>query len=277
MRFFGPVILFGQGGTAVEIIDDTAVALPPLNPLLARAQIARTRIWRLLQGYRDKPPAAVDAVADVLIRLGQIAAEHPEIRELDINPLLADPAGAIAVDARVRVMPAGAGASRLAIAPYPRELAGAVRLRDGVEIDLRPIRPEDEPLLHDLAAHMTAEDLRRRFLAPMRGLSHQLAARLTQIDYDREIAFVAMQHGMVLGIARYFADPDRFQAEYAVAVRSDWKGRGVGYVLMVKLIEIARQYGIGELVGDVLARTSRCWRCAANSALRSRPIRTTLR
>ena len=246
---FGPVILFGQGGSAVEIIDDSAVALPPLNPLLARAQMMRTRIWRLLQGYRGNPPAALD---EVLIRLGRLAAEHPEIRELDINPLLADPNGVIALDARIRVAPAAPGVSRLAIAPYPRELAGTVRLRDGTTIDLRPIRPEDETLLHDLAAHMTPEDLRRRFLAPIRALSHQLAARLTQIDYDREMALVAMHQGTVLGVARYSADPDRLQAEYAVALRSDWKGRGVGYALMQRLIEIAREYRIGELVGDVL-------------------------
>jgi acetyltransferase len=249
---FGPVILFGQGGTAVELIDDAAVALPPLNPLLARTQMTRTRVWALLQGYRDKPPVAIDAVADVLIRLGRLAAEHPEIREFDINPLLADANGVIALDARIRVAPAPSGVSRLAIAPYPRELAGPARLRDGIEIDLRPIRPEDEALLHDLVAHMTQEDLRRRFLAPIRALSHQLAARMTQIDYDREMALVATHLGTVLGIARYFADPDRLQAEYAVAVRSDWKGRGIGYVLMRRLIEIARLYGIGELVGDVL-------------------------
>src|SRR4051794_29575965 len=113
-------------------------------------------------------------------------------------------------------------------------------------------RPEDENLLHDLVAHMTPEDLRRRFLAPIRALSHQLAARLTQIDYDREMALVAMHQGTVLGIARYFADPDRLRAEYAVALRSDWKGRGLGYAMMQRLIEIARHYRIGELVGDVL-------------------------
>jgi acetyltransferase len=250
---FGPVVVFGQGGTAVEVIDDSAVGLAPLNPLLVRAQMMRTRVWRLLQPYRGNPPAAIDAIGEVLIAIGQLAAEHPEISELDINPLLVDAEGVIAVDARIRVAPANvAGAARLAIAPYPKALASTEKLRDGSEIELRPIRPEDEPLLHDLAAHMTPEDLRLRFFTPVHGISHALAARLTQIDYDREMALVALSAGTVLGIARYFADPDRLSAEYAVAVRSDWHGRGVGYVLMNRLIAVARDYGIGELVGEVL-------------------------
>jgi len=250
---FGPVVVFGQGGTAVEIVDDSAVGLPPLNPLLARAQMTRTRVWRLLQGYRGRPPAAIDAIAEVLIRLGQLATEHPEIRELDINPLLADAHGVIAIDARIRVAPAqAAGSARLAIAPYPKELATTAQLRDGSTIELRPVQPEDEPLLHDLAAHMSPEDLRLRFFTPVRGISHAVAARLTQIDYDREMALIASSNGTALGIAHFFADPDRLSAEYAVAVRSDWQGRGVGYVLMNRLIEIARQRGVGELVGEVL-------------------------
>jgi acetyltransferase len=125
-------------------------------------------------------------------------------------------------------------------------------LRDGTAIELRPIRPEDEPLLHDLVAHMSAEDLRLRFFAQIRSLSHRLAARLTQIDYDREMALVALHGGTALGIARFFADPDRERAEYAVSVRTDWHGRGIGYLLMTRLIEVAQQWGIGELVGDVL-------------------------
>jgi len=250
---FGPVVLFGQGGTAVEVIDDSAVALPPLNPLLARAQMSQTRVWRLLQPYRGRPAAAIDAIGEVLIGLGQLAAEHPEIRELDINPLLADAAGVIALDARIRVAAASRpGAARLAVAPYPKELESTERLRDGTAVELRPIQPEDEPLLHDLAAHMTPEDLRMRFFVPVHGISHALAARLTQIDYDREMALVAQHAGTAVGIARYFADPDRLSAEYAVAVRSDWKGRGVGYLLMNRLIAVARQYGVGELVGEVL-------------------------
>jgi acetyltransferase len=136
--------------------------------------------------------------------------------------------------------------------PYPTELATTEELRDGTRIALRPIQPEDEGLLHDLAAHMTPEDLGLRFFVPVHGISHALAVRLTQIDYDREMALVALLDETVLGIARYFADPDRLSAEYAVAVRSDWHGRGVGYALMIRLIAIARQYGIGELVGEVL-------------------------
>jgi acetyltransferase len=250
---FGPVVVFGQGGTAVEIIDDSAVGLPPLNPLLARTQMTRTRVWRLLQAYRDRPAAAIDAIGEVLIGLGQLAAEHPEIRELDINPLLADTDGVIAIDARIRVAPTlTAGAARLAIAPYPKQLESTERLRDGTELQLRPVQPEDEPLLHDLAAHMSPEDMRLRFFTPVRGISHAVAARLTQIDYDREMALIAQHNGAALGIAHFFADPDRLRAEYAIAVRSDWQGRGVGYALMNRLIAIARQGGIGELVGEVL-------------------------
>jgi acetyltransferase len=250
---FGPVVVFGQGGTAVEIVNDSAVALPPLNALLVRSQMERTRVWLLLQAYRGKPAVAIDAIADVLIRVGQMAADHPEIKELDINPLLADCDGVVAVDARIRIAAAGSlDSARLAIAPYPQHLESTDAARDGTSITLRPVRPEDEPLLQDLFAHMSREDVRLRFFAPIRELSHRFAARLSQIDYDREMALIAMRQGITLGIARYFADPDRLRAEYAIAVRSDWKGRGVGYLLMTRLIEVARQFGIGELIGEVL-------------------------
>lgn len=250
---FGPVVVFGQGGTAVEIIQDSAVALPPLNPLLARLQMERTRVWRLLQAHRGKPAAAVDTIADVLIRLGELAADHPEVRELDINPLLADASGVVALDTRIRIAPAATpGTSRLAIAPYPKHLETVGAARDGASIALRPVRPEDEPLLKDLFVHMSPEDQRLRFFVPMRELSHALAARLSQIDYDREMALIAQHDAVPLGVARYAADPDRLRAEYAVAVRSDWKGRGVGYLLMTRLIAVAREAGIGELFGDVL-------------------------
>jgi acetyltransferase len=250
---FGPLVAFGQGGTAVELVHDSSLELPPLNALLARRLMARTRVWQLLQGYRGNPPADIEALIEVLIRLGQLAADHPEIRELDINPLLADSAGVVALDARLRVAPAQrAGAARLAIASYPKELESVAQLRDGTVLRMRPLRPEDEPLLHDLAAHMSHEDLRLRFFTPLPGLSHTLAARLSQLDYDRELALLVERDGMALGVVHFFADPDKLRAEYAIAVRSDWKGRGVGYLLMTRLIDVARQRGIGELVGEVL-------------------------
>ena len=250
---FGPVVAFGQGGTAVEIIRDSSLEFPPLNVLLARRLMARTRVWQLLQGYRGKAPANIDAIVEVLSRVAQFATDHPEIREVDINPLLADASGAIALDARVRISPAqDPGIARLAIAPYPQDLEITDQLRDGTILRLRPLRPEDEPLLHDLAAHMSAEDLRLRFFTPVRGITHTVAARLSQLDYDREMALLAERDGTALGVVHFFADPDRLRAEYAIAVRSDWKGLGLGFLLMTRLIAIARQWGIGELVGEVM-------------------------
>lgn len=253
---FGPVILFGQGGIAVEILDDTTIEFPPLNLNLARTQIARTRVSRLMRGYRNQPATNVDAVADVLIRLSQLVADNAAIAELDINPLLADGAGAIGLDARVRIRrPAKSGDARLAIRPYPDDLIGTVAIPDGTAVRVRPIRPEDEAAIIDLASRMTREDLRMRFFVAMKELTHQFAAKLTQIDYDREIALIAEpEHtNEIWGVARFFADPDNFRAEFAVAVRSDLKGRGLGYALMTRLIEIARSRGIAELFGDVLS------------------------
>jgi acetyltransferase len=182
--------------------------------------MARTRVWQLLQGYRGKPPANIEAIVEVPIRLGQLAADHAEIRELDINPLLADAAGVIALDARLRIAPTpSSGSARLAIAPYPKELEFVERLRDGTVLRLRPLRPEDEPMLHDLAAHMSQEDLRLRFFTPVQGLTHAVAARLSQLDYDRELALLAERDGTALGVAHFFADPDKLRAEYAIAVR----------------------------------------------------------
>ena len=253
---FGPVIMFGQGGTLVELMNDTTLELPPLNASLARAQMARTRVFRLLQGYRGAPPADLDAVAAALVAVAQLAAEQPSLKELDVNPLLADKDGIIAVDARIRVgPPAGPAGARLAIRPYPKELELRTSLPDGTALLLRPIRPEDEPLLQDIVRHMNPEHLRLRFFTPMQApLTHQLAARLSQIDYDREMALVALtaEGGTALGVARFAADPDNRRAEYAIGLRSDWQGRGLGVLLMQQIIAVAKERGIGELFGDVL-------------------------
>jgi acetyltransferase len=252
---FGPVVMFGHGGTAVEVMNDVTLELPPLNDALARAQMARTRVWRLLEGYRAEPPADIAALSLVLVRLGQLAAEHAEIVELDINPLLADSTGVVGVDGRIRVATAAlAGGGRLSISPYPKNFVSLATLRDGTCLRIRPVRPEDEPLLIGLTQRMSADDRRLRYFAPMKGISHSFAARLSQIDYDREMALIAEPEdgSAVLGEARYAADADNRRAEFAVAVCSEMKRRGLGQMLMVRLIEVARQRRIAVLVGDVL-------------------------
>jgi acetyltransferase len=261
-RQFGPVILFGHGGTATEVIADTATALPPLNMNLARELIGRTRIVRLLQGFRDRKPADLDAVALTLIQLAQLAADLDEVAELDINPLLADPQGVVALDARIKVrVPAGArGSARLAIRPYPQEREDWVEVGRLGKGKLRPIRPEDELHLIAAFAKLDPEDIRMRFFAPMKTLPHDMAARLTQIDYDREMALLLERPetvGDIIGIVRLAADPDGTRAEFAIIVRSDVKGNGIGAMLMKRIIAYARTRKIGAIFGDVLQENTR--------------------
>ena len=253
---FGPVILFGQGGTSVEVVRDKAMALPPLNQVLADDLISRTRISRLLEGYRSQPPADRDAISMALMALGDLAADHPEVAELDINPLWADADGIIALDARVRVAPAKVkGTARFAVRPYPLSLEGSLTDRDGRVYPLRPIRPEDMHLTDELLAHSDPEDVRLRFLSPLRKLPRQLAARLTQIDYDREMAFVVFTDETrkeFAAVGRLSEDPDRERAEFAIIVRSDLHGHGLGYALMRQLIDDGHARGVGEIFGHVL-------------------------
>jgi len=255
---FGPIVVFGQGGTGVEIIDDKAVALPPLNLKLAREVIARTRVYRLLKGYRGRPPADLESVELALLKVAQIAADHDHVAALDINPLLADEFGATALDARIRLAPPERpGHARFAIRPYPGALDRRLRLDGGETIRLRPIRPEDEPVLQAAFKKLSPRDVRMRFFGPMKSLSHDMAARLTQIDYDREMAFVALRddpagEGEGLGVARLYADPDNEAAEFAVTVLTDFQGHGLGHLLMEALIGYARGRGIGRLFGKVL-------------------------
>jgi acetyltransferase len=252
---FGPIVLFGQGGTAVEVIGDKAVGLPPLNATLARALVARTRVARLLAGWRDQPPADLDAVALALVQVAQIAVDLPEVQEIDVNPLLADARGVLALDARIRVAPAsGSAADRLAIRPYPRELEETIALPGGA-VFVRPIRPEDEPAHHAFHARLQPEDVRFRYFNLVREIPHSQMARFTQIDYDREMAFVALAAGgagETLGDVRTVTDPDNERAEFAIVVRSDQKGRGLGHALLEKMIRYCRARGTREIVGQVL-------------------------
>ena len=260
---FGTVVVFGRGGTAVEIINDKALALPPLDLQLARDLIERTRVSRLLRAYRDVPAVKPDAVAMVLVKLAQMAADIPEIRELDINPLLADEAGVLAVDARVAVGRVerkfgGSGPANFAVRPYPSQWQRHLEVKDGWRVFARPIRPEDEPLIHEFLRHVTSHDLRLRFFASMKEFSHEFIARLTQLDYARAMAFVALDEatGEIVGVVRIHSDSIYETGEYAILLRSDLKGRGLGWALMQLITEYARSEGLKTISGDVLAENT---------------------
>ena len=261
---FGPVLLFGQGGIAVEVTADHAVALPPLNVVLARDMISRTRVAKLLAGYRNRPPADMDAIVHILMQVSELVADLPEVVELDINPLLADQAGVIVLDARVRVALADQSASkydRLAIRPYPPELEQTITW-EGKPLTLRPIRPEDGPAHLVFFDALEADDVRYRMFVRVRELQPSQLARFTQIDYDREMAFIATRPGPdgvdeTLGVARVVADPDNIEAEFAVTVRSDLKGHGLGRILMEKIIAYGRARGTRAIVGEALPQNTR--------------------
>ncbi|RTL33487.1 MAG: bifunctional acyl-CoA synthetase/GNAT family N-acetyltransferase [Burkholderiales bacterium] len=250
---FGPVVLFGQGGIAVEVIGDRAVALPPLNRALARDLIDRTRVRRLLAGYRSRPPADLDAIADVLIAVARMLADLPEVAELDINPLWADDRGVLALDGRVRLCAAQpAGVARFAIRPYPAHLERRVSWQ-GRALLLRPIRPEDEARHRDFLDAVTPDDMRLRFFQAPHRLSHDELARLTQIDYEREMALIAVDEDQrTLGVGRLVRDPDNIEAEFALLVRSDLQRQGLGRRLMQALLDHAAAQGTQRVVGHVL-------------------------
>jgi acetyltransferase len=247
---FGPVVLFGHGGVATEVIADRTIGLPPLNDVLAKDMIGRTRISTLLAGYRDRPPADLGAVAEVLIRLAQLATDNPDILELDINPLLADASGVLALDARIRIGTPTQNAPA-AIRPYPQDLVRRTALGDEALV-IRPIRPHDAASLVALVAASTAEDVRLRFGSGLRRLPELWAARLSQIDYDREMALVAERaDGALTGVARLAADPEGATAEFALMVRSDVQGHGLGRLLLSALLDHAQARGLREVWGDV--------------------------
>ncbi len=255
---FGPVILFGAGGTGVEAIGDTAMALTPLDLKLAKDLIASTRIYRLLKGYRGRAAVDLHGLAFCLVKLSSLAVQHPAIRSLDINPLLADEKGLLALDARIEVRdPVKFPPPPPAIRPYPVQWETREKLLDGEELFIRPIRPDDEPIHAKMMSRVTPEDIRLRLMMPVKEFSHGFLARMTQIDYAREMAFVALRNETdgepeMLGVVRFFADPDYEKAEYAVLARSDLKGRGLGWVLMRHLIRYARAEGLKTLYGTVL-------------------------
>ena len=264
---FGPVIVFGQGGSAMEILDDRAVALPPLNIPLAKALISRTRVARLLEGWGDTPGVDQAALHGVLLALSQLLAEVPEIAELEINPLIASAEGVVAQDAHVRLRASKpAGADNFAIRPYPSLLEETLEWQ-GQSLTLRPIRPEDEAMHMAFLQQLDPEDVRMRVFYSKRTMARSELARLVQIDYAREMAFVALASDdkgpdQTLGVVRAITDPDNIEAEFGVIVSSTLKGRGLGLVLMQKMIAYLRTQGTQRLVATVLDYNTRMLRLA---------------
>ncbi len=262
---FGSVMLFGRGGKAVELIKDRALALPPLDMRIARDMIARTRISRQMAGYRDVPPVDGAKVAEILVRLSQLAADLPQVAEIDINPLLADATGIVALDARIAVGAPKAkglvrgGHPRFAIRPYPKEWERDLVTESGFACKIRPVRPEDEQIFRTFFERVDPDDIRQRFFAPIKEFTHAFIARLTQIDYARSMVLVAIEPGSgdLLGAVRLHADPDNENAEYAIFVRSDQQGRGLGLSLMKLIIDYGRRQGTARIYGQVLAENVR--------------------
>jgi len=263
---FGAVLLVGSGGTAAELFHDRALELPPLNERLARRMLESLRSWPLLQGYRGRPAGNIDRLIEVLIRLSYLVADYPEIVELDVNPLLVTPDDVIALDARIildheTVLNPVRPHSHLAICPYPEQYTKEAKLKDGKRVLLRPIKPEDEPMWHDLVASCSKESLWFRFRYLFKHSTHEMATRFCFIDYDREIAIVAEaeedEGRKLLGVGRLVADADHTNAEYAVLVADAYQGVGLGSLLTDYCLEVCKQWGINTVVAEMAPDNTR--------------------
>ena len=266
-ELFGPVITFGAGGTMIEVIDDRSVALPPLNQFLARRLIEGARSATVLGEWRGMPPARIEALEYLLLRVSEMICELPELKELDINPVILDEAGAAVVDARA-VISSTSGDTELmhqlpyahmAILPYPNSLTRNIITRDGFHCQFRPIRPEDADALQKFVRTLSNEARYMRFLSTITELSPSQLARFTQIDYDREMAIVVTFESpnlgeCIIGVARYLLNPDAVSAEFALVVADEFQGRGIGAELMKRICEIARGRGLTAIIGFVLTR-----------------------
>ncbi len=257
---FGPVLHFGHGGMAREMIKDDAIAMPPLSMSLAKEMISRTRISELLKGTPSQLPADLEDICLTLIQISQLLVDVPQVSGLDINPLYADSEGVLALGGKIKVAPyAQDGQSRLAIRPYPRELEECLITKGGKKVTVRPIRPEDEDTHRDFLASLSDEDLRMRFFGVVRrDFDHKDLARFTQIDYDREMAFIAQaanEQGRMetLGVMRTNTKPDNSDAEFAIVIRSDQKGHGLGSILFHRGVEYTRDRGTRRISGETMA------------------------
>jgi acetyltransferase len=251
------VISFGAGGVSVEAVRDTAIALPPLNIALARELMQRTRVHRLLAGYRDVPPVDLDALAGVLCGLSQMVCTLPWLKEMDLNPILAHPGGAVVADARVVIDPAQPAQAQphyphMAIHPYPAELETEVELRDKTRVLVRPMRPEDVNLEKRFFDGLSERSRFQRFMQHLPQLPPKMLARFTQLDYDRELALVAVVENQFIAVGRYAPNLDGETAEFALVVADAWQGKGLGRLLLGRLREEARKAGYKALYGNIM-------------------------
>ena len=273
---FGPVIVFGAGGTMIELIADRAMELPPLNTYLARQLVERSRVAAMLGARAGLAPANIEALEQVLLRVSEMVCEFPQLREMDINPLIVDEHGAVAVDARIVLHPLGQGGGNrlpdyhhLAILPYPARYEQVWPLAGGGEVTVRPIRPDDAQMLQALVRGLSPESRYFRFVSAMNELPAPLLARLTLIDYDREMALVAVvrdriaaetgeitETERIVGVSRYITNPDQSSCEFSLVVAEDHGGKGLGSRLMESIMDVARERGLSEIDGLVLANNA---------------------
>ena len=258
---FGPVIMVGAGGIMAELSQDIALELPPLNETLARRMLESLRIWPMLTGYRGRPAVAFERLLETILRLSYMAAQVPEICELDVNPLLVTSSDVLALDARIlladpRLWRQIARTSHLAICPYPDEYTQTFQLADGTEVFIRAIRPEDEPAWKDLIRRSSTESIWKRFRYLFQEATHEMAARFCFVDYDRELALaetIVEGRRLLIGVARLVADPDHNQADYAVLIADEYQRRGLGVKLTAIIIDISRRWGLQQINSETTA------------------------
>ncbi|MEO5658944.1 MAG: bifunctional acetate--CoA ligase family protein/GNAT family N-acetyltransferase [Polaromonas sp.] len=271
---FGPVIAFGAGGTMIELINDRAMELPPLNQFLARQLIDRSRVAETLGEWRGAPAVNRDALEQILLRVSEMVCELPQLREMDINPIIVDESGAVAVDARIVIDQASQAASgrannynHLSILPYPARFEQVWPMRGGGEYTVRPIHPDDAHMLQEMMGHLSSESRYFRFISSIVELPPAMLAKFTLIDYDREMALVAVfkqrqggpdgdiiEKERIVGVSRYITNPDQSSCEFALVVADDFSGKGLGSRLMLSIMDVAREKGLSEIEGLVLTK-----------------------
>jgi acetyltransferase len=267
---FGSIILFGMGGIGTEVFKDISIGLPPLNQTLARRLMEETEVYKMLQGYRGKKPADMKELEHILVSFSNLIVDFPEIAEMDINPIAISNGKAYALDARIIIdkeyIDYTVQYPHLVITPYPTRYTTTWKLMDGTEVTLRPIKPEDEPLEHEMLSTLSQETLRTRFFSIIKDITHEMLIRFCNIDYDREIAIVAeLREGdkrKIIGIGRLIIEPYFRSGEYAVLVHDNYHGKGLGYKLVDVIIGIAQDKGLEEIYGTVLTENEKMLRIA---------------